>query len=78
MSKNLPYTTHITNVGESTMAEVAQKNYGDSALWPKVHEANPRHDPYDLKPGTHLVIPPHSKSAKPRHRPRHFIRRGYR
>lgn len=65
-----PFTVHITKVGQSTLHSVAQEHYGDPRLWGKIHEANPKVDPWDVPAGTHLVIPPYRMSAeKPRYRP---------
>jgi nucleoid-associated protein YgaU len=52
-----PYQLHVTRVGESTLHEVAAKNYGDANLWEQVHEANPGLNPYAIQPGTMVVIP---------------------
>lgn len=70
MSRNLPYQHHVTVAGQTTMHQVAAVQYGNAALWPKISEANPRFDPYDLPAGTTLVIPAHSVEVLPAQRPR--------
>jgi hypothetical protein len=43
--------------GDASLADVAEKVYGDAAHAGKIAEANPGMDAAALKPGTQLVVP---------------------
>lgn len=49
--------THVVREGER-IDEIAAEAYGDSALWPKIAEANDLERPRMLQPGQVLQIPP--------------------
>ena len=48
---------HITSQGD-TLQGLAAALLGDAALWRDIAEANGIDDPFDLPPGTRLMIPP--------------------
>ena len=51
------YAVHIVRKGE-TMADIAQKYYGDLKLWEKIWQANPQlSNPHRLEKGMRLLIP---------------------
>lgn len=41
-----------------TLSWIAGKEYDDPAKWRVIADANGIEDPLDIKPGTHLIIPP--------------------
>ncbi|MBI4566086.1 MAG: LysM peptidoglycan-binding domain-containing protein [Planctomycetes bacterium] len=45
-----------------TLAEIAEKKYGDPTLWPLIQKANPNVNPRALKIGMKLVIPTRSRN----------------
>ena len=56
---NNPYTqTHVVQSGDS-LSKIAQKYYGDPALYSKIFEANRDllQDPNKIQPGQKLRIP---------------------
>jgi LysM repeat protein len=51
-----PHVVHQVSVGE-TLDRIAAARYGDAARWRMLAEANNVVDPFELKPGTTLMIP---------------------
>jgi len=56
---NNPYTQTYTVVSGDTLSKIAQKYYGDAALYTKIFEANRDvlRDPNKIMPGQKLRIP---------------------
>jgi nucleoid-associated protein YgaU len=56
---NNPYTQTYTVVSGDTLSKIAQKYYGDPALYTKIFEANRDvlRDPNKIMPGQKLRIP---------------------
>ena len=56
---NNPYTKTYTVVSGDTLSKIAQKYYGDPALYTKIFEANRDvlRDPNKIMPGQKLRIP---------------------
>ena len=54
-----PYTQTYTVVSGDTLSKIAQKYYGDAALYTKIFEANRDvlRDPNKIMPGQKLRIP---------------------
>jgi Contractile injection system tube protein/LysM domain len=50
-------TVHITSLGD-TLQGLAAALLGDAARWRDIAEANSIDDPFDIPPGTRLMIPP--------------------
>jgi len=48
---------HTVRSGQ-TLSDIAVEYYGSANQWTKIRDANPGIDPYKLKPGTTLIIPP--------------------
>jgi nucleoid-associated protein YgaU len=51
-------TRYHTVLGGQTLSDIAIEYYGSANEWTKIRDANPKVDPYKLKPGTTLIIPP--------------------
>jgi LysM repeat protein len=57
-------SVHITLQGE-TLSGLAAAYLGDSGRWREIAKANDVDDPFDLPPGTALVIPPRGPGQSP-------------
>ena len=50
--------------GADTLQSVAFSEYGDAALWRGLADLNDIDDPFRLRPGTTLMIPPATLAAE--------------
>jgi nucleoid-associated protein YgaU len=55
--------THIV-AGAETLQSVAFGEYGDAALWRGLADLNGIDDPFRVRPGTSLLIPPATVAAE--------------
>ncbi len=55
---------YIVQTGQQDVRDVAAQVYGNPECWEPIARANPDVDPFMLRPGQELVIPPYDEQSE--------------